>query len=66
MSIFARKLLTILYICTTVCSLMCGPLAILGESNQHTLGMNEQRWLHIGHADDCSKIMFGQCIYGYQ
>jgi hypothetical protein len=38
---------------------MCGPLAILGES---TYIGHEQRWLHIGHSDDFSKIVFGECI----
>jgi hypothetical protein len=64
MNIFAKKL-TFLYFFssphdTTDCSLMCGPLDILGAST--SIG-HEQRWLHIGHSDYFSKIMFGECIY---
>jgi hypothetical protein len=44
---------------TTVCSLICGPLAIVGALQN--IG-HEQKWLYIGHSEDFSKIMFGECI----
>jgi hypothetical protein len=37
---------------TTVCSLMCGPLAIVGALTH--IGL-KQKWLYIGHSEDFFK-----------
>jgi hypothetical protein len=37
---------------TTVCSLICGPLAIVGALQN--IG-REQKWLYIGHSEDFFK-----------